>query len=343
LSSQRLTFSTNLADLYGRDLVFICVGTLDSAGEWSGQAVQAAVYRLADDPSMPRTVVIRSTLSPGTMVRLHQERPNVELIYLPEFTRQGQAMQDFATPDRLVVGAFEPLWNGVLDVLDAVGNLDSTGKVFVTDPTSAELVKMGSNVALALKVGFANEMARLTEAVGGRTDEVLRAIGADSRIGPAFLTPGPGFGGSCLPSQARELPFLAGRLKVPVPILDSIDDSNDGQASWVCRQVWDVMKSTDVNVTVLGLTFKAGTDDLRESPALKVCNMLLAGGARLTVHDPAALDRGAKLLPGAIAVADPVAAVGDAHAIVVLTEWDIYRTMKLPRGVPVIDPRGVRA
>jgi UDPglucose 6-dehydrogenase len=231
----------------------------------------------------------------------------------------------------------------VLDVLDAVGNLDSTGKVFVTDPTSAELVKMGSNVALALKVGFANEMARLTEAVGGRTDEVLRAIGADSRIGPAFLTPGPGFGGSCLPSQARELPFLARRLKVPVPILDSIDDSNDGQASWVCRQVWDVMKSTDVNVTVLGLTFKAGTDDLRESPALKVCNMLLAGGARLTVHDPAALDRGAKLLPGAIAVADPVAAVGDAHAIVILTEWDIYRTMKLPRGVPVIDPRGVRA
>lgn len=214
LASGRLSFSDELAASHAAEAVLIAVGTLADDGEWSSEQLEAAVAQVAADPLAPRTIVIRSTLVPGTMARLeHMAReidPNVELAYSPEFTREGSAVRDFITPDRTVVGLTKPAeLSHAADVL-ARTYAPLNAPFVVTDAASAELVKIGANAFLALKVGYANEMARLAAAAGADITNVLATIGLDHRIGRDFLAPGPGFGGSCLPSQARALPRVAG-------------------------------------------------------------------------------------------------------------------------------------
>ncbi len=356
LASGRLSFSDDLAASHGAAAVLIAVGTLASDGEWSIAQLAAAVEAVAADPLAPRVIIIRSTLIPGTMARLDELArsidANIELAYNPEFTREGSAVRDFITPDRTVVGLTRPAeLSRAADVLARTYE-PLNAPLVVTDAASAELIKIGANAFLALKIGYANEMARLAAAADADISTVLATIGLDRRIGHDFLTPGPGFGGSCLPSQARALPRVADEFGVDVPILAAIDSSNRAQAEWVVRELEGAIGDVSgVAVALLGLTFKAGTDDVRESSAIALAISLARRGARLVVHDPLALNAGLQELSragvDAFGAEDVPAALRGAAAVIVATEWPLYASIDWRSarasmtGDVVIDARGV--
>jgi UDPglucose 6-dehydrogenase len=225
--------------------------------------------------------------------------------------------------------------------------------IVVTDLTSAETIKIASNVFLSAKITFANELARLCAATGADVGAVVDGMGLDKRIGRSFLSPGPGFGGSCFPSQARALPDLAARVGVDVPLMRSITPSNEGQADWLIDRLEGAAGRVvrGWQVALLGLTFKAGTDDLRESPALRVAARLVARGAAVRAFDPIACEAGIAQLAAAGIVVEPApsaeAACAGTDAVVAATEWPEFRQLDwgaIARTMPgrlIVDGRNV--
>jgi UDPglucose 6-dehydrogenase len=356
LNVGRLRFSHEGAAVHGRDLVIVCVGTLDAHEEWSGAIVRAAVHGLAADPAAPRRIVIRSTLMPGSAREIAAEVRSVDasvrIAHNPEFTREASAVSDFLSPDRIVIGVDGHDDDGPAAALaEALQELYQPldAAVVVTDLTSAETIKLASNVFLAAKITFANELARLAIATGADVEAVVDGMGLDKRIVRDFLSPGPGFGGSCFPSQARALPELAHRYGVRTPIMDAIWPSNVAQAEWLLDGLERASGGAieGKRVALLGLTFKAGTDDLRESPAMRLGEMLLARGAALTAYDPAATAAGVERLAESAASAgrDVVAALSaeaacaNADAVVVATEWPEFAELDWARIAPTMTGR----
>ncbi len=336
LASGRLTFDADPASIHGARLTIVCVGTLDATGEWTDRTVRAAVLGIAEDPEAPRAIIIRSTLLPGTAAALAAEARGidrtVELAFNPEFTREGSAVNDFLMPDRVVFGVGDPSGAEsqlLSDLRRLYAPLESP--VIVTDLTSAEAIKVASNVFLATKITFANELARLCAALGADVGAVVDGMGMDRRIGRSFLSPGPGFGGSCFPSQARALPLVARRLGVRTGVMDAVWRSNEDQADWLLDRLEAAAGRplTGLRVALLGLTFKGGTDDLRESPALRLAHLLVGRGAAVTAYDPASTAAGVAQLHGegvTVAAAGSAADAADgADAIVVATEWPEFR------------------
>ena len=352
--SGRLTFSTRLEAAHGAVAILVAVGTLDEQGDWTARFVEAALAEILADPAAPRTIVIRSTLMPGTTARLSEMAraidPEFEICFNPEFTRQGCAIADFLGPDRVVIGTTRTAAESrAVDILiDAYAGVRAP--MIVTDAASAELIKVGANVFLGMKVGFANELARLSAAAGADISAVVDGIGLDPRIDRRYLSPGPGFGGSCLPSQARALPEFARSLEVDTPIIDAIAGSNSAQAQWVVDRV--ERETGDLHgrlVGMLGLTFKAGTDDTRESPAVAIAELLVRRGAHVVAHDPKAVGvpfgKGMPLAAAVSRVDDPADVACDADAIVIATDWPEYRGLdwhamaRVMRGRVVVDAR----
>jgi UDPglucose 6-dehydrogenase len=337
LAQGRLAFTTRSSDLRDAALVIVCVGTLDATEEWDDRIVREAVLELAADPTLPRAIAIRSTLLPGTAARLAREvqaiDASVRLAHNPEFTREAVAVADFLAPDRVVIGVDDRHVPGAAALVAALREAYAPleAPVVVTDLTSAELIKLASNVFLAAKVTFANEIARLAAATGADAQAVVDGMGLDKRIGRAFLSPGPGFGGSCFPSQTRALPRLARDHALSTPLIDAIWPSNERHGEWLVDGLEAALGTSLAGrrIALLGLTFKAGTDDLRESPALRLGRVLLSRGASVAVYDPVATDPGAAALarsePGAaerITVArSALEACREAVAVVVATEW----------------------
>jgi UDPglucose 6-dehydrogenase len=335
LARGRLAFSTDAASAAGRDLLIVCVGTLDAADEWSPTIVHAAVRGLAADPSLPRGIVVRSTLLPGTARALAQDMravdPTVRIAHNPEFTREATAVADFLAPDRVVIGVDDVGTDPAADQLaDNVRRVYAplAARTLVTDLTSAETIKLASNVFLAAKITFANELSRLCAATGADVSAVVDGMGMDERIVRNFLSPGPGFGGSCFPSQARALPELAREHGVRAPLMEAVWPSNLVQGEWLLDGVERALDRplAGLRVALLGLTFKADTDDLRESPSLRIGQLLLDRGAHVAAYDPMALDAGvAQLGDGRSALveasASPEDALRGADAVVVATEW----------------------
>ena len=246
LASGRLSFHAELAATHGTSLVIVAVGTLDRAGEWTAELVEKAVAGLANDADAPRHLVIRSTLMPGTAVRLaalvREIDPRMRVCFNPEFTREANAVRDFLEPDRVVVGA-GPDADALVAQLHQL--YEPMGKpIMDTDLTSAETIKLASNVFLAAKISFANELARLCAATGADVQAVVDGMGLDARIGRAFLSPGPGFGGSCFPSQVRALPDLALHYGVVTPLIASVAPSNHQQALWIIDRLEQVSGQT---------------------------------------------------------------------------------------------------
>ena len=301
LREGRLRFAGDLVAIRGTELVIVCVGTLDPDEEWDDATVRAAVRDIVADATLPRAIVIRSTLLPGTAADIAREASaidaSVRIAHNPEFTREAVAIADFLSPDRIVIGV-EGHDDGAAGsaLAEALRRVYAPleAPVLVTDLTSAETIKVASNVFLAAKITFANEISRLAAATGADAQAVVDGMGLDRRIGRSFLSPGPGFGGSCFPSQARALPRLAHGHGVQTPLMDAIWPSNLRQADWLIDSLERAAGRTvsGMRVALLGLTFKAGTDDLRESPAMRLGRALLARGASVTAFDPVALDRG---------------------------------------------------
>lgn len=345
LSSERLSFQLDLeAAAAGAEFVIICVGTpsrLDGSADMS--ALHEALESLGGVLQGPGTIVIRSTVPCGTTDLIASNAPPFHaVLYAPEFLREGHALDDFLNPDRIVIGVRHPEDARGFAALFA----EIERPIVVTSYRNAELIKVFSNAFLALKVTFANEVANLCDQLDANALEVLGGVGSDRRIGPAFLAPGIGFGGPCFEKDLKSLRSQAHALEVHGELVEATLRANDRQPLRVVESLARELGTLrDAVVAVWGLAFKAGTDDLRDSLAIRVVDELHRRGARVVAHDPA------------IAGAHPMVkcemrdtaegALAQADALLVLTEWPAFAAVPpatiagaLRRGV-VVDGRNV--
>ncbi|MGE2691062.1 UDP-glucose dehydrogenase family protein [Mycolicibacterium pulveris] len=332
LDAQTLRFSADYTDLADRDLVFICVPTpsrFDGSADLS--AVEAAVAELASLLPSAAVLVLKSTVPVGTTRWLARRlKPTgLRVVSNPEFLRESHAIYDFQHPDRVVIGADD---DAAAEMVAAV--YGASAPTLRMSPESAELAKYASNAFLAVKISYANSLARLCAGVGADIGDVTRCMGADVRIGQHFLQPGPGWGGSCLPKDTAAL-LHTGRLAgVELPEVESARCTNAAQPARIVSTLSRTMATplAHARVAVLGLTFKAGTSDVRDSPALTICAELGRTGAQITGYDPRLeqIDQAALRRASIVAVDDPYLAAKDADAVVVLTEWPEFCDLNWP-------------
>jgi UDPglucose 6-dehydrogenase len=319
---ERIRYTLDADELAAADVLFVCVQTPPT---YSGDADLSYVWTALDD--LPRVeprrlLVMKSTVPVGTgdKVRAALEGrglTNVGYVSNPEFLSEGRAVRDFMEPDRIVIGAFaeedaaavEALYSGI------------EAPVVGTDVASAEMIKLAANAFLMTRISFINEIANVCEAVGADVVEVARGIGLDHRLGPHFLRAGIGFGGSCFPKDSLALKQLASNSGYHFQLLSAVIEVNELQKRRVIQKLQKHLgKLRGKKVALLGLAFKAGTDDLREAPSLVLASRLLAEGAEVRAWDPVA--RPGELMKGAILCESVLEAVEGADAAVIVTEWD---------------------
>ena len=338
----RLDFTTDLPSAVGAaDLVFIAVGTPTRRGDGHADLkyVYAAAREIAAALRGYTVVVDKSTVPVGTAreVRriLREANPDadVDVASNPEFLREGAAISDFMRPDRVVLGVESPRAEALLRELYRPLNLIETPLV-ITSLESAELTKYAANAFLATKISFINEIAGLCEAVNADVHAVARGIGLDGRIGRKFLHPGPGYGGSCFPKDTLALVRTAQENDVSCRIVESAIEVNAGQRARMVRKIRGALGGSEAGkrIAVLGLTFKPETDDMRDAPALAILPALAEKGAELIAHDPQGIDEAKALLPESVRyVEDIYSALEAADAVVLMTEWNVYRGLDLLR------------
>ncbi|HEX2285297.1 MAG TPA: UDP-glucose/GDP-mannose dehydrogenase family protein [Mycobacterium sp.] len=350
LENESLRFTVDYADLADRDVVFVCVPTPSRPdGSADLAAVDDAVDRLASVLRPNSVLAVKSTVPVGTTRRLAQrvESARIRLVSNPEFLREGHAIYDFRHPDRVIIGADD---DDAASVVDRVFG-DGTALTLRMSPESAELAKYASNAFLAVKISYTNSLAQLCARVGANVEDVTRCMGADVRIGQHFLQPGPGWGGSCLPKDTAAM-LHTGRLAgVELPEVESARSTNASQPGRITATLNRAMGTPlgQARVTALGLTFKAGTSDVRDSPALTICAALAETGAQITGYDPrlTGIDQMQLRQSSIVAVNDPYLAAKEADAIVVLTEWPEFRELNWPLigeqapGAVVVDTRNL--
>ena len=338
LDSGRLAFTTSYPRVaaFG-DVHFICAGTPPQPGSHHADLSQVHGCVAALAPLLDRAclVVGKSTVPVGTArglaAELAEACPAAELAWNPEFLREGSAVTDALTPDRIVAGVTSPWSEGVLRRVYAQQIADGTA-FFVTELETAELAKVAANAFLATKVSFINAMAEVCEAVGGNVYALSQILGADPRIGSAFLRPGLGFGGGCLPKDIRAFMARAADLEVDQALgfLREVDAINlrrrTRAADLACELAGGDL--TDIPVCVLGAAFKPGSDDVRDSPALDVAQILQGMGAQVTVYDPAALANARRARPELGYAATLTEAARDAHVVLLLTEWAEFAELR---------------
>jgi UDPglucose 6-dehydrogenase len=356
MRAHRLAFVIDTAAAVGdAEVVFICVGTpaQASGGEADLGQVRAAAAAIAASLRRFTVVVVKSTVPVGTCDEveriIRRERPGADLAVVsnPEFLREGSAIADCGAPDRIVLGVADDRAREVMARLYAPFAAAGVPLV-ITDRRSSELVKYTANALLAIRIAFINEIADLSEAVGADVADVARGVGLDARIGPGALRPGPGYGGSCFPKDSAALLTTAGRAGSALRILAAAVEANtrrkEGLAERIARVAGALRGRT---VTLLGLTFKADTDDLRDAPALTLAPALLAAGATVRAYDPQGMEAARALLPGVEMATDAYAACWGSDVAVVLTEWSDFARLDLARlrkvmGRPVlVDLRNV--
>jgi UDPglucose 6-dehydrogenase len=322
---ERITYTLDAGDLAGADAIFVCVQTPPT---YSGDADLSFVWSALDDlpPSDERQIlVMKSTVPVGTgeKVRAALEArglSNVGYVSNPEFLAEGRAVRDFLNPDRIVVGAFAKEDSAAVEVLYA--GIDAP--VVRTDVASAEMIKLAANAFLMTRISFINEIANVCEAVGADVVEVAKGVGLDHRLGPHFLRAGIGYGGSCFPKDSLALKQLASNSGYHFQLLAAVIEVNELQKRRVIQKLQKHLgKLRGKKIALLGLAFKAGTDDMREAPSLVLASRLLAEGAEVRAWDPVA--QPGELIKGAVLHETVADAVRDADAAVIVTEWDELR------------------
>lgn len=353
----RLNFSSNIEEATREsDVVFICVGTPPSCtGDADLSYVEGVARELAVSLSGHKLVVEKSTVPVGTCeavrrtMQLYGASPdNISVASNPEFLREGTAVLDFLYPDRILLGVpdelsqrtltklYEPLLTGSYYKTPQALPHDKPElpKLIVTSVKSAELIKHASNAFLALKISFINSVAIVCEKVGADVREVAMGMGTDSRIGPRFLNPGIGYGGSCFPKDVLAFRSVAQAAGYDFSLLTEVMAVNEDQKRRFVTKVRDALWTLrGKRLAVLGLAFKGGTDDCRESPAIALVKLLHAEGATITAYDPAAMPRAQTLLsPGTVTYAsDAYAACAGADALLILAEWPDFAELDLAR------------
>jgi UDPglucose 6-dehydrogenase len=336
----RLEFTSDITDAIERSLVvLIAVGTPSSEdGSVDMSQVHAVARQIAGALNSYKVIVTKSTVPVGTAQQVRKiinenktSNCRFSVASNPEFLREGAAINDFLHPDRVVIGCREEEAIAILRDLYRPIYLIET-PIVVTTPESAELIKYAANAFLATKISFINEIANLCDLVGADVHVVAKSMGMDKRIGPKFLHPGPGFGGSCFPKDVKGLCNLArqagGRMRLVEAVVDVNSKQTELALSKVQRLLPDVTKKT---VAVLGLAFKPETDDMREAPAVKIIEKLLANGASVRAYDPAAMDVARAMMPTVTYCTDEYEAALGADCLVVVTEWNQFRSINFEK------------
>ncbi|MHB1138419.1 MAG: UDP-glucose dehydrogenase family protein, partial [Microthrixaceae bacterium] len=324
-----LRFCTKMSVVADREFLFLCVPTrLGEDGSADLSYVEAAAHELRAHLAPDSIVLNKSTVPVGSTLAVAEAlgRDDVHVVSNPEFLREGSAVKDCLNPDRVVIGAHDEA------VAIRVATLYTALSVpmILTDAASAELTKYVANAFLATKISFVNAVAAVSEAVGADMGDVVLGVGHDRRIGHGFMNPGPGWGGSCFPKDTRALIRIAADAGYDFDLLAAAVDVNDQQFVRVVRKVEELLDGPldAARVAVWGLTFKARTDDRRDSPAIEVIQRLVAGGAKVRAYDPA-VPEGLSLMDSVEVVGDPYAACDGADVLVVLTEWDDFKRVDL--------------
>jgi UDPglucose 6-dehydrogenase len=328
----RLHFATAIPSPFDEaDAYFIAVGTPPGPeGAADLSAVMAVADTIARVAKRQAVVVVKSTVPVGTcdavQARLAAAKVSLEVVSNPEFLKEGDAVSDFFKPDRVVVGARSEEARQMLRDLYAPLQL-SGERLVITDPRSSELIKYASNTMLAVRISFMNELSRLCHATGADIHSVRLGVGTDSRIGKKFLYAGPGYGGSCFPKDVQALAALGREHGVQMRVAESAHLANEEQAAFLAQLVDKALDGVKgKQVTLWGCAFKPETDDIRESPAVRLATALLERGAKVVAHDPEAGPNFAKLFGDKLVVKDKdYDALDGSHALVLLTEWRSYR------------------
>lgn len=355
LAAGRLRFSDDMiAATKEAEIVIIAVGTPKAAGGEADLSFVKSVARQLASCIRPKTVIaVKSTVGPGTarLIRevIAERRRDLDFWVTsnPEFLREGSAVEDFFMPDRIVIGADDP--DAAARLAELYRPLLERGVPSVTTSTvNAELIKYAANAFLALKVGFINDVADLCERADGDIAAVAKGIGLDSRIGSRFLRPGPGFGGSCFPKDTEAFAAAGRRFGAPQPLIETLVARNQGRKRALATKVLTELKGkSGARVAVLGVAFKADTDDVRESAALTIIPVLQDAGVKVVAHDPEATANAARLLTGVEWRDCPYEAARDADLVLILTEWNAYRVLdiarlsRVMRGATVFDCRNL--
>ncbi len=352
----RLAFSTDLKAAVEKSLVIlIAVGTPqgdDGAADLG--SVREVVLGIARCMNGYKVVVTKSTVPMGTgaMIRTLIEKSQSQKVPFsvasnPEFLREGAAIEDFMRPNRVVIGAEDPQAIAIMKDLYNPLYLIETPFV-ITNVVSAEMIKYASNAFLATKISFINEVAGLCEAVGADVHEVARGMGLDNRIGRKFLHPGPGFGGSCFPKDTHAVVRMAAEAGVPARIVKAAIEVNQHQIGWMVEKITRAVDGVKGRtIACLGLSFKPNTSDTRDSPAIRIIQELLKGGARVRTYDPAAMQEARQVLPDVAYAEDAYDAARGCDALVIATEWNQFRNLdwermkKTLRSPTVVDLRNV--
>jgi UDPglucose 6-dehydrogenase len=360
-----LSFSNDLSSaIAGAQIIFIAVDTPPMEdGRADLSSIMAVAHALADVCRDPVTIVTKSTVPPGTgrlLARIIAEsNPDLKFDFAsnPEFLRQGSAVKDFLHPDRIVIGCSNE--RARADLEQVYRPLESQGIPLIrTDVITAELIKYASNAFLAIKVAYTNELAMLCGNLGGNIDDLVHAVGLDQRIGSSYLRPGPGYGGSCFPKDVIALSALAQEADSPVRIVEAVSQSNSHHVRRLVRSALDFcavhwgaseppLDMQNREVAVLGLTFKAGTDDVRNSVSLVVISQLLNLGARIRAYDPKGMGKAKAHFPQVQYLPGPQQALNNADAAIIMTDWKVISDLQpsaflqLMRHAIVVDYRNI--
>jgi UDPglucose 6-dehydrogenase len=358
LRGNRLVFSGDLQGAVREcDAIFIAVGTPPTdRGDADMSYVESVAREIAGAVDSYKVVVEKSTVPVYTsqwirtvILRNGAAPGSFDIASNPEFLREGSAVSDFLYPDRIVVGLesercadvlraiYLPLTSGEYygrgDAIPCPDRIEGPPRLIITSTRSAELIKHASNAFLAMKISFINAVASICESVGANVQEVCDGVGTDSRIGPRFLNPGIGYGGSCFPKDLLAFRAVAKECGYDFGLLDEVIRINEDQRHRFLRKVRSVLWNLrGKRLGVLGLAFKGGTDDIRESPAILLVQELLREGCQICAHDPAAMERAKEVLPAGVEYAEsPYEAAANADALLILTEWEEFAALDLRR------------
>ena len=336
-AANRLSFSNNInKNIKEADVVFVAVGTPARRGD--GHADLSYVYeaaeQIAKNLSGYTLVVTKSTVPVGTgdkvknIIKQTNPEANFDIVSNPEFLREGNAIEDFMRPDRVIVGCETKKAKAIISTIYKPLYLIETPIIF-TDLKTAELIKYSANAFLAVKISYINQMADLCEKVGADIRDVARGIGLDKRIGSKFLHPGPGYGGSCFPKDTLALIETSKRNNTNISIVESVVKYNQQRKYDMAKKIITILKSDYENkkVSILGLSFKPETDDMRDSPCLDIIPRLQEKGIKISAFDPVAMDEAKKIFKDIEFAKNMDSCLKDSDALVILTEWNVFRSL----------------
>ena len=338
IKGNNLHFDLNINEnIKDSEIVLITVGTpTDENGEADLTFVRQCANEIAEFISPNTLVIVKSTVPVGTCDEIediiNEKCAHSEFLVIsnPEFLREGNAIYDFMNPDRIVIGIKDQKHKKIM--IDLYRNISNEDKILFTSRRSSELIKYASNSMLAMRIIFINEIADLCEKIGADVTDIAKGIGLDKRIGPHFLEPGPGFGGSCFPKDARALIESGKKFDAPQTLLESVILGNENRKKNISKKILDKLdKQSENQIGILGVTFKAETDDMRESPSLVIIPDLQEDGINISAYDPEGEKEASKLLKDVNWKKSAYEAAENVDCLVILTDWEEFKNLDLDK------------